>query len=122
MNPNSRSQLFRQLARQLHEGCQRRGLPLPGGAAEHILADHITALAAWLRVTDRHAMQTYLTDEAIDQLVDKCLQAKAEPNIEVDLASPLLLPLPHAARVIAGLGMAMTTATTRACVESGSWV
>jgi hypothetical protein len=114
VKPNSKSQRFRLLAQQLRDGCQRRGLTLPDGAAEHILADHITAIAKRLRITDRHAMQTYLTDETIDQLVDKCLQAKAERDIEVDLASPLLLPIAHAARIIAGLGMAITAATTSA--------
>ena len=59
-------------------------------------------------------MQTYLTDETLDQIVDKCLQAKAEHDIEVDLASPLLLPIPHAACIIAGLGTAITAATTSA--------
>jgi hypothetical protein len=114
VNPNSNSRLFRQLAQQLHDGYQRRGLTLPDGAAEHLLADHITAVAKRLRVTDRHAMQTYLTDETLDQLADRCLRAKAERDIEVDLASPLLLPIPHAAHIIAGLGMAITAATTSA--------
>jgi hypothetical protein len=114
VNPNSKSQRFRLLAQQLRDGCERRGLTLPDGAAEHILADHITAIATRLRIADCHAMQTYLTDEAIDHIVDKCLQAKAERDIEVDLASPLLLPIPHAARIIAGLGMAITAATTSA--------
>ncbi len=114
MNPNSKSQRFRLLAHQLRDGCHRRGLTLPDGAAERILADHITAIAKRLRITDRHAMQTYLTDESIDNLIDKCLQAKAEHDIEVDLASPLLLPIPHAARIIAGLGTAITAATTSA--------
>jgi hypothetical protein len=107
VNPNSNSRLFRQLAQQLRDGCQHHGVALPDGAAEHI-----HTVAELLRVTERHAMQTHLTDEAIEQIVDLCVQAKAERDIEVELSSPMLLPIPHAARIIAGLGMAVTAATT----------
>jgi hypothetical protein len=112
VNPNSNSRSFRRLAQQLRDGCQRRGVVLPDGAAEHILADRIHTVAELLRVTERHAMQTYVTDETIEQIVDLCVQAKAERDLEVELSSPMLLPIPQAARVIAGLGMAIAAATT----------
>jgi hypothetical protein len=114
VNPNSKSRLFRQLAQQLRDSCRHRGLTLPDGAAEQILADRIADVAKLLRVTERHAMATYLTDEALDQIVDLCVQAKTERDTEVELASPMLLPIAHAARIIAGLGMAVTAATTSA--------
>jgi hypothetical protein len=114
VNPNSRSQLFRQLAQQLRDGCQRRGLTLPDGAAENILAGHITAVAKQLRVTDRHAMQTYFTDEAVDHLVEKCLQApgRTRPRGRPRLAPAAAPPArrPHHRRPRHGITAATTSA------------
>jgi hypothetical protein len=81
-------------AEQLREGCQRRGIHLDDGVAELIVAEHINAVADRLRVTDHHAMPTYVTDDTIEQIIARCEQARDQEQAEVDLAS---LPIAHAA-------------------------
>jgi hypothetical protein len=112
MKPESKSTTFRRLVEQLREGCQRQGIQLDHGAAELILAEHINAVAARLRVTDHHAMRAYLTEEIIEQIVARCAQTRAQQQAKVDLASPMVLPVPHAATIIGALAASCQAATT----------
>jgi hypothetical protein len=114
MKPESRSTVFRRLADQLRTRCARRGLDLNEGVAELILADRITKVAALLRVTEQHAMRTYFHDDTINDLADLCVRARERQNVEVELASPMMLPIPHAATVIASLAASCQAATTAA--------
>ena len=99
-------------AEQLREGCQRRGIHLDDGVAELIVAEHINAVADRLRVTDHHAMRTYITDDTIEQIIARCEQARDQEQAEVDLASPMVLPIAHAATIIGALATACQAATT----------
>jgi hypothetical protein len=112
MKPDSRSTTFRRLAEQLREGCQRRGIQLDDGVAELIVAEHINAVAATLRVTDHQVMRTYLSDDIIEQIVARCERARTQQQAEVDLASLMLLPIPHAATIIGALAASCQAATT----------
>jgi hypothetical protein len=114
MIPESKSTVFRRLAGQLRAGCERHGLDLPGGVAEHILAERINAVAARLRISDQHVMRTYCGEDAIAALVEVCLQVRVEQDREIEQASPMLLPVPHAATVIGALAASCQAATTAA--------
>jgi hypothetical protein len=112
MKPDTKSTTFRRLAEQLSDSCERRGIHLDNGAAERILAEHINAIAGRLRVTDHHAMRAYFTDDIIEEIVGRCEQAHAQQQAEVELASPMLLTIPHAATVIDALTASCQAATT----------
>lgn len=112
MKPESRSTVFRRLADQLRASCARRGLDLNEGIAELILADRINEVARLLRVTDQHAMRTYFHDDTINDLADLCVRAREQQDVEVELASPMVLPIPHAATVIGSLAASCQAATT----------
>ena len=114
MKPDSKSMVFRRLADQLRAGCEHRGITMRDGTAELILADRINAVAGMLRITDHYAMRTYLTDEVITELVNVCERARTHQQTEIDLASPMLLPIPHAATIIGALAASCQAATTAA--------
>jgi hypothetical protein len=112
VKPDSTSKTFRTLTQQLRDGCRRRGVDLDHGAAELILADHVNAVAARLRITDTHALRGYLTDEAVNQLAEVCARARAHHDRDVELASPMLLPVAHAATIIGAPAASCEAATT----------
>src|SRR5262249_54760951 len=97
MKPDSKSVIFRRLVDQLRGGCAQRSVEMDDGVAELILADRITSVARVLRVGDQRAMCWYFHDDAIGDLIDICVRVRAEQRAEVDLASPMLLPITHAA-------------------------
>lgn len=99
MTPDSKSTVFRRLADQLRTGCEHRDLTMRDGTAELILAERINAVAGMLRITE---------------LVNVCEQARAHQQTEIDLASPMLLPIPHAATIIGALAASCQAATTAA--------
>jgi hypothetical protein len=111
MKPDSKSTTFRHLAQQLRDGCERRGIQLDDGAAEIILADRVNAVANKLRVTDHHAMRSYFTDDMIEQIVGLCERERTQQQAEIELASPMLLPIPHAATIIGALAASCQAAT-----------
>ncbi len=112
MKPDSKSTTFRGLVDELRRRCARRGVELNDGVAELILADRINAVAGLLRVSDQHAMRTCLHDDAIAGLVEVCVRARTEQWAEVELASPMLLPVAQAATVIGALAASCQAATT----------
>src|SRR5437016_4104977 len=61
---------FHTYAARLHAACAELGLQLRDGAAETFLAQRIRAVADVMRISDRHALRTYIDDTAIDRLVD----------------------------------------------------
>jgi hypothetical protein len=95
---------FRIYAVRLHQRCAERGLRLRDGAAEAFLAQRIRAVADVMRISDRHALRRYIDDHAIDRLVDVIADGADRLHAAIDAASPLLLPVPQAARVTAALG------------------
>jgi hypothetical protein len=112
MKPESRNAIFCRLADQLRASCERRGVDLSEGVAERILADGISEVAKLLRVTDQHAMRTYFHDDTINGLADLTARARQQQDVEVELASPMVLPIPHAATVIGSLAASCQAATT----------
>ncbi len=109
---------FRTHAARLRERCAERGLHLRDGAAETFLAQRIRAVADVMRISDRHALRTYLDDTAIDRLVDVLADGADRLHAAIDAASPLLLPVLSAARITAALGQVACWAATNSAHDA----
>ena len=111
--------LLRVCATRLRTACAERGLSLPQRAAEALLAERIRA-DAWDLAGDaagpqRLPLRDYLTDDRIDALVEDLANGAIELHDAVDAASPVLLVVPQAARIVAALGqLACWAAANRA--------
>jgi hypothetical protein len=101
---------FRTRAQQLRDECRNRDLWLRDGGAEKILADHIRGATKQSRIAVGEICEYLVTDETIVILVDLVTAASADYDTQLNKASPLLLPLPVAARLIAALGQAVRCA------------
>jgi hypothetical protein len=109
---------FRTQAARLRERCAERGLHLRDGAAEAFLAQRIRAVADVMRITERHALRSYIDDNAIDRLVDVIADGADRLHAVIDAASPLLLPVPQAARITAALGQVACWAATNSANDA----
>jgi hypothetical protein len=99
---------FRVCARRLRTACAERGLSLPQRAAEALLAERISAdpqgATDGAGTPKRLPLRDYLTDDRIDALVDDLASGAIELHNAVDAASPVLLGVPEAVRIVAALG------------------
>jgi hypothetical protein len=102
---------FRQLAAELREQCALHGVVLVAGESEEILATKVDDIARRLGVTERTAMERYLTDEVVHALARGIGTAGATYQEAVDTTEPVTLSIADAGRVIAALGMTMKLAT-----------
>jgi hypothetical protein len=109
---------FRTGAARLHAACAERGLHLRHGAAETFLAQRIRAVADVMRISDRHALRTYIDETAIDRLVDVIADGAHRLHAAIDAASPLLLPVSQAARITAALGQVACWAATNSANDA----
>jgi hypothetical protein len=57
-------------------------------------------------------MRTYFQDDTINDLADLTAHAREQQDVDVELASPMVLPIPHAATVIGSLAASCQAATT----------
>jgi hypothetical protein len=89
------------LADKLHNAATARGLTLYDDAAQAFLANRIREVATALDISQHQALLQEFDDD-IPTLVD----VLADGYTRLDAASPILLPIPQAARVIAALGQA----------------
>lgn len=92
-------QWLRTLATGLVVRVQNRGMTLTVAAAEAIVADRITAVAATLRITERSA-RAYIDQDALDGMADGLVASFSDEEPGADL---LTLPRNAALRV-AGIG------------------
>jgi hypothetical protein len=107
--------LFRVCATRLRAACGVRGVRLPQRAAEAYLAERLRADAEGGNVPHRVVLRDYLTDERLDSLVDDLASGSVELHDAVGAASPVLLVVPEAARIVAALGqLACWAAANRA--------
>jgi len=109
---------FRTRAARLHAACAERGLHLRHGPAETFLAQRIRAVADVMRISDRHALRTYVDETAIDRLVDVIADGADRLHAAIDAASLLLLPVPQAARITAALGQVACWAATNSANDA----
>ena len=102
---------FRQLAAELREQCALRGVVLVAGESEEILAVKVDEIARHLGVTERTAMDRYLTDQVVHELAQGIGTAGATYQEAVGTTEPIEISIADTGRVIAALGMTMKLAT-----------
>lgn len=97
---------IRKFSARLRAACAHRGVHLRDGAAEEFLADHVRSIATTLGITQRQAMLRYVTDHTIQAPADVIAERAERLQTTIDTASPLLISIPDAARIVAALGQA----------------
>jgi hypothetical protein len=102
---------FRELAAELRELCALHGVVLVAGESEEILATKVDDIARQLGVTERTAMERYVTDDVVRAMAQGIGIAGATYQEAVDTAEPVTLSIADAGRVIAAVGMTMKLAT-----------
>ncbi|MFE9651828.1 hypothetical protein [Micromonospora sp. NPDC006431] len=103
--------LFKERLAQLEQEAREQGVVFVPAEAADLLVDRVTAVASQLGVTERTALQTYITPQVI-ALMAKILGAHAATYHEVMTeAEPMALTVPDAGRVLAALGMVCKLAT-----------
>ena len=101
---------FRELAGFLRERAGQEGVKFVAGEAEKLLAEQVAAVAGRLRVTQRTALERYLTEESLELLAQHLGSLAESYHDAVDTTAPITIETANAGRVIAGLGLALKLA------------
>ena len=105
------TRLFKERLAQLEEETNRLGVVFAPAEAPDLLAERVAFTAAHLGVTERTALQSYITPHNIS-LLAKVLGGHAATYRDVMAeAEPATITVPDAGRVIAALGMVCKLAT-----------
>ncbi|MGH8882074.1 MAG: hypothetical protein ACRD0P_32800, partial [Stackebrandtia sp.] len=75
------------------------------------LAVKMHDIAEQLGVSERTALNRYMSDESVSALAESIAAAGATYHQAVDTVEPVILDIPDAGRVVAALGMTMKLAT-----------
>jgi len=105
VNRRSSPQWLRALAAGLIESLASRSLELPVAAAEAIVADRVSAIAATLQISDR-AAGSYVDQQALDELADRLAARIADEEPGIDLLAAVCdaaLKISWAGQLIAAL-------------------
>lgn len=102
---------FRELAAELRDQCALQGVTLVAGETAELLAAKIEDIAGQLGVTERTAMERYLSEEVLHAIARGIGTAAATYDEAVATTEPVTLSIADAGRVIAALGMTMKLAT-----------
>jgi hypothetical protein len=97
---------MRNLATQLRAAAAERGLRLLDGPAEAFLAKRIRDVASALGIGEDAALRQEFNDEDVATLVEVLADGATRLDAAYSDASPILLPVSQAARIIAALGQA----------------
>ncbi|MDQ7910203.1 hypothetical protein RB614_37480 [Phytohabitans sp. ZYX-F-186] len=98
---------FKDLAAKLHDAAAARGLILYDGAAEAFLAERIRQVATALGISQHQALlRGFDDDDVVPSLVGVLADGYARLDAVYDNASPILLPVAQAARIVAACGQA----------------
>jgi hypothetical protein len=84
------------------------------GEAEQLLGDRVADIAQQLRVTERTALTTYMTEYFISQLARQLGSMAADYRQTTSDAEPVTLDITRAGGVIAALGMVTKLAVMHA--------
>ncbi|MEU2610648.1 hypothetical protein ABZ570_03540 [Micromonospora sp. NPDC007271] len=103
--------LFKERLAQLEQAARRQGVVLVPAEAVDLLAERITAVAHQLGVTERTALQTYITPHVIAVMAEVLGRHSATYREVMAEAEPMALTVPDAGRVLAALGMVCKLAT-----------
>lgn len=85
------SRRFRELAALLREQAGLHDVSLVGGEAEELLGAHLSAVAGQLRVTERTALTSYISEHAVEALAASFASSKAEYRRTTEDAEPVTL-------------------------------
>ena len=110
MSEMRRSTRFREVASLLEEQAELRGVALVAGEAAELLAERLSAVARQLGVTERTALQRYVTEDFVAALAQTLGSHAASFREIAGQAEPVTLDTADAGRVIAALGMAVKLA------------
>ncbi|MFG2058535.1 hypothetical protein ACGFI9_31375 [Micromonospora sp. NPDC048930] len=105
------TKLFKERLAQLEQAARRQGVVLVPAEAADLLAERIIAVAHQLGVTERTALQTYITPHVIAVMAEVLGEHAATLREMMTEAEPMTLTVPDAGRVLAALGMACKLAT-----------
>jgi hypothetical protein len=95
---------FRQLVERFQDECRRQQVQLSRDASEDFLLDRITSIAETLGIQPHTALHTHANDLELAALVAAFKQAEEERQREFADASPAVLDLAGAGRLVAALG------------------
>jgi len=101
-------------AGQLRALAAEDGVFLVAAEAEDILASSVEAIAAQFGISERWALERYVTAHYIQQLAAQLAAASRSYREAADAAEPVTLSAFQAARVIGALGMAVKLAAAHA--------
>ncbi|MFI6162976.1 hypothetical protein ACIA59_23875 [Micromonospora haikouensis] len=105
------TKLFKERLAQLEEETNRLGVVFAPAEAADLLAERVACTAAQLGVTERTALQSYITPHNISLLAKVLGEHAATYRDVMAEAEPVTITVPDAGRVIAALGMVCKLAT-----------
>jgi len=114
MSSIQNSKRFRELAGVLRERAALHGLVMMPGEAIELLATQLSAVASQLGISERWALERYVTEEFIDGLAQTLASQAVSYRETVAAAEPVHLLTPNTGRVIASLGMVLKLAAEHA--------
>lgn len=100
----------RTLAAELRDQCALLGVHLVAGEAEDVIVAQVRAIAQQLGVTERTALDSYLTDTAVRQAAQTIAATYATRQQAADTVEPILLSATDVGRVLAAVGMTVKLA------------
>jgi hypothetical protein len=108
------SKRFKALAAALREQAGRHGVTLVAGEADDILAERLSAVATQLGITERTALDRYVTEEFVARLADTIGAQVATYRDAVQDTEPVSITLTDVGRIVAALGMVVKLAVAHA--------
>lgn len=100
----------RRKAGQLRALAAEAGVFLVAAEAEDVLASSVETIAAQFGISQRWALERYVTDHYIGQLAAQLVAASTSYREAADAAEPVTLSAFQSARVLAALGMTVKLA------------
>jgi len=114
MSSIQNSQKFRERAAQLRDQAALHGITMMPAEAADLLADRLTAVAQQLGISQRWALDRYVTDGFLAILIQTLATHAATYQEAVQAAEPVSLSTTDAGRVLATLGMTLKLAAQHA--------
>jgi hypothetical protein len=108
------SKRFRELANVLRERADRLGVAMMPGEATELLASQISAVASQLGISERWALDRYVTEDFLDGIAQTIASQAVSYRETVSATEPVRILAPNTGRVIASLGMVLKLAAEHA--------
>jgi hypothetical protein len=114
MSSIQNSKKFRERADLLQRQAALHGITMVPGEAAELLANRLTAVAEQMGISERWALDNYVTDAFVISLVNAIAQQAKTYREVVEQTEPLTLTIAETARVLAAIGMTLKLATEHA--------